>query len=152
MPPFNAPSWKSLVTLAASDAGFAAPAAETEIAAVERTLGLRLPPGLREFLQESDGVTADYGSGVVWPVADIQRRNQEFRGATSLRELYMPFDHLLFFGDDGGGNQFAFAIQADGHIHKSDVYQWEHETDARSWFAGNLESFLARRLKQSDVT
>jgi SMI1-KNR4 cell-wall len=129
-----------------------APAAESGIAAVEQTFGLRLPQGLRELLLESDGVTADYDSGVVWPVADIQYRNLEFRSTESVRELYMPFDHLLFFGDDGGGNQFAFAIHADGHIHKPDVYQWEHETDARSWFAGHLESFLARRLKKYDET
>jgi hypothetical protein len=148
MPPINAPSWRSLITLATSDARFAAPAAESGIAAVEQAFGIRLPQGLRELLRESDGVTADYGSDVVWPVADIQYRNQEFRSTESFRELYMPFDHLLFFGDDGGGNQFAFAIHADGQIHKPDVYQWEHETDARSWFAAHLESFFARRLNK----
>jgi hypothetical protein len=59
----------------------------------------------------------------------------------------MPFDHLLFFGDDGGGDQFALSIQADGVIHKYDIYRWEHETDARSWFASGLEQFLAKRLQ-----
>ncbi|HVR11303.1 MAG TPA: SMI1/KNR4 family protein, partial [Thermoanaerobaculia bacterium] len=118
------------------------------IAAVEQKLGVRLPQALRELLLESDGVTADNGSSVVWPLADIQRRNQEFRRTESFRDLYMPFDHLLFFGDDGGGDQFAFAIQADGRIHNPDVFRWEHETDARSWFASHLESFFSHRLNQ----
>jgi hypothetical protein len=59
----------------------------------------------------------------------------------------MSFDHLLFFGDDGGGNPFAFAILADGRIHKEDVFRWDHETDERAWFAGGLEGFIENRLK-----
>jgi hypothetical protein len=150
MPPFNAPSWKRLTKDYARDAEFGPPTSEGQIVAVEQALGIRLPTLLREFLLEADGVTADYGSGVVWSAADIQKRNQEFRSLPSFRDLYMPFDHLLFFGDDGGGDQFAFAIHADGQVHKHDVFRWEHETDARSWFAGRLERFLETRLKKED--
>ncbi len=150
MPPFNAPSWKQLTKGHARDAKFGRPASESQLAAVEQALGIRLPALLREFLLEADGVTADYGSGVIWSAADIQKRNQEFRTLASFRDLYMPFDHLLFFGEDGGGDQFAFAIHADGQVHKHDVFRWEHETDARSWFAGRLEQFLETRLKKED--
>ena len=61
----------------------------------------------------------------------------------------MPFDHLLFFGDDGCGDQFAFAIQADGLIHKGSIFRWEHESDARSWFAARMEQFFENRLKKA---
>jgi hypothetical protein len=150
MPPFNAPSWKQITKGYACDAKFGRSASESQLVVVEQALGVRLPDLLREFLLEADGVTADYGSGVIWSAADIQKRNLEFRSLASFRDLYMPFDHLLFFGGDGGGDQFAFAIHADGQIHKHDVYRWDHETDARLWFAGRLEQFLEKRLKKEE--
>jgi hypothetical protein len=148
MPTFNTPSWKDLVAAVATDAKFAAPANETALASAESALQLSLPLELRELLLECDGFTADYSSDVVWSISEILRRNQEFREMNAFRELYMPFDNLLFFGDDGGGDQFAFSIQADGEIHKPDIYLWEHETDARSWFAGHLKQYFERRLSQ----
>lgn len=148
MPPFNAPSWKLLTERYARDAEFHPPATESQLAAVEEALRIRLPDLLREFLLEADGATADYGSDVIWSTADIQKHNQEFRTFADFRERYMPFDHLLFFGDGGNGDQFAFAIHADGQIHNHDVFCWDHETDARSWFAGGLEQFLETRLKK----
>jgi hypothetical protein len=150
MPPFNAPSWKKLTKGYARDAKFGRPASEAQLAAVEQSLSIRLPDSLRDFLLEADGLTADYGSGVIWSAADIQKRNQEFRTLASFRDLYMPFDHLLFFGDHSGGDQFAFAIHADGQVHKHDVFRWDHETDSRSWFAGHLEQFLEKRLKKEE--
>jgi SMI1 / KNR4 family (SUKH-1) len=146
MSPVNAPSWKHLAKSYASDAKFARPKTETEIAALEQLFAIQLPDALREFLLETDGFTADYGSGVIWSVSHIEQQNREFRTADAFRELYMPFDHLLFFGDDCGGDHFAFAIHADGQIHKHDVFRWDHETDGRAWFAGGLEQFLETRL------
>lgn len=126
------------------------PATENRIAAAEQALGVRFPAPLRELLLETDGITDEYGSQVIWPVAEIERQNRHFRMNPGFRDLYMPFDNLLLFGADSGGDHFAFAIHADGRIHKRDVYRWEHETDARSWFAGRLERFLERVLKSED--
>ena len=56
----------------------------------------------------------------------------------------MPNDGAV---DDAGGDRFAFALHADGRVHKDDVYRWDHETDARPWFAGHLEQYLEKRLK-----
>jgi cell wall assembly regulator SMI1 len=148
MPPFNAPSWKQLAKGYASDAKFARPTTEARIAALEQSLSIRLPPALREFLLEADGFTADYGSRVIWSVSHMEQQNREFRTTVAFRELYMPFDHMLLFGDDCGGDHFAFAIHADGQIHKDDVFRWDHETDGRAWFAGDLEQFLETRLKK----
>src|SRR4051794_4416369 len=120
MPPFNAPSWKKLIKGYTRDAKFGRPSNETQLAAVEQVLSIRLPDQLRDFLLEADGLTADYGSGVIWSAADIQKRNQEFRTLPGFRDLYMPFDHLLFFGDHSGGDHFAFAIHADGEVHNHD--------------------------------
>jgi hypothetical protein len=45
---------------------------------------------------------------------------------------------LLFFGDHGGGDQFAFAGDR--------VVVWEHETDARREVADGLRDYLTRSL------
>jgi hypothetical protein len=144
----TAKPWKQVIVAVAATAEFAPPALETALVAAEHTLQVQLPPELRELLLECDGVTADYGSGVVWAVSEIQRRNLEFRENQSFRELYMPFEHLLFFGDDGGGDQFAFSIKADGKIHSPDIYRWEHETDSRSWFSSGFRQFFKNRLNR----
>ncbi|HZF01987.1 MAG TPA: SMI1/KNR4 family protein [Methylomirabilota bacterium] len=148
MPPFNASSWKQLVKSYASDAEFASPTTEAQIAALEQSLAVQLPSELREFLLEADGFSADYGSRVIWSVSHIEQENREFR--KSFRELYMPFDHLLLFGDHSGGDHYAFAICVDGQIRSPDIYCWDHETDGRAWFAGRLEQFLDTRLKKED--
>ena len=100
-------------------------------------------------MKEADGVKADHGADVIWPISKIESENLAFRSNPDFRELYMPFDHLLFFADDGGGDQFAFAIHADGQVHKSDVFRWEHESDGRVWFATGLSDYLAKRLSES---
>jgi len=145
MPPINAPSWKRLVKKVASEAEFASPAPESQLADVEQALGIQLPQDLRELLLECDGLTAHYGAGVVWPASEIQKQNQMFRTDEGFKELYMPFDHLLFFGADGGGDRFAFPIHADGQIHKRDIFRWKHESDERVWLANCLEVFFERK-------
>nr|WP_280703686.1 hypothetical protein [Kitasatospora sp. GP82] len=44
----------------------------------------------------------------VWAIEQIVEQNLYFRSDGSFARLYMPFDALLFFGDNGGGDQFAF--------------------------------------------
>lgn len=146
MPPHNAPSWKSLCSGLASDCAFRRPATEQQIVAVRTDLGIEVPASLDELLRETDGLVADYGSGVVWSASDIAARNRELRSGEGFRRLYMSFESLLFFGDDGGGDRYAFVIQADGQIHKRDIFRWDHESDSRSWFAGRLEQYLQKRL------
>ena len=134
-----------MVKKASSDAEFASPASESQLAAVEQSLAIQLPSDLRELLLEFDGVTAHYGSGLVWSASKILEQNQMFRTNEAFKELYMPFDHLLFFGADGGGDQFAFAIHADGQIHKRDIFRWKHESDERIWLANRLEVLFERK-------
>lgn len=58
----------------------------------------------------------------------------------------MPFDSLLFFGDAGNGDQFAYAV-CDGEIRRPDIFVWDHETDSRSRIARSLESYLERTIE-----
>jgi hypothetical protein len=53
----------------------------------------------------------------------------------------MPFDALLFFGDAGNGDQFAYGI-LDGEVRMPDIFAWDHENDSRYWVAPDLRQFI----------
>lgn len=139
-------SWMSLIAIAVADAQFQPPAQAGAFAEVEAGLGFSLPDELKGFLLETNGLIADFGADVVWSLSEILRRNVEMRGAEGFKRLYMPFDNLLFFGDDGDGDLFAFPVQADGCINQPDIFRWDHETDGRVWFAPGLRRFFDRRF------
>ncbi|MFZ4154862.1 SMI1/KNR4 family protein [Streptomyces pseudogriseolus] len=105
---------------------------------IESELGQSLPSDLRSFLLESDGLTDEYGTDVVWSSQRILDDNRNFRGDEQFRSLYMPFDSLMFFGDNGGGDQFAFVRVPE----RNEVFVWDHETDSRNLVSPNLESYL----------
>ncbi|MGA5313798.1 SMI1/KNR4 family protein [Streptomyces pseudogriseolus] len=109
---------------------------------IESELGQSLPSDLRSFLLESDGLTDEYGTDVVWSAQRILDDNRNFRGDEQFRSLYMPFDSLMFFGDNGGGDQFAFVRVPE----RNEVFVWDHETDSRNLVSPNLESYLRRAL------
>ncbi|QKG27284.1 cell wall assembly protein [Actinomadura verrucosospora] len=102
-----------------------------------------MPDELRELLRETSGVQDEYGSGLVWSVQEIIEQNTEFRQSADFAELYASFDQLMFIGDNGGGDQFAF-VQAPGE-RLGDVVVWDHETDERTWVARSLKDYLESR-------
>jgi hypothetical protein len=139
-------SWRELVQQLAPHAKFAPPATSDQVAATEQALGVTLPSDLRALLAESNGIVGRHGIGLIWPVEQIKAENLVFRSNTNFQELYMPFNHLLFFGDEGGGDRYALRILA-GNVEPDNVYQWIHENDSRQWFASNLRDYLGRALK-----
>ena len=134
--------WKELIGGLYDDAEFAPPASDEEIDQIERRLGQTVPDELRELLRRTDGVRADYGSGLVWSVREIVEENTRFRQDTDFAGLYMAFDQLMFVGDNGGGDQFAHVRVPTA---RRDVFVWNHETDERRWVAASLEDYLRRR-------
>ncbi|MBV7562190.1 SMI1/KNR4 family protein [Pseudomonas sp. sia0905] len=116
-------------------------ASEVDIQAAERALGVKFPSDLQNFLLVSDGLEGEYGLDLVWSLNRIVSDNLNFRGNNEFKELYMPFNCLLFFGDAGNGDQFAFPIQADV-IRRDDVFVWNHENDSRTWAAPSLPKYL----------
>lgn len=118
------------------------PAAPAALRGIETTLGRPLPPTLRSLLLETDGIEGPYGEDVVWPAERIWNDNLTFRTRLEFRSLYRPFDPLLFFGDNGGGDQFAFARAPGG----GGVHVWDHETDERRLVAAGLASYVRKAL------
>lgn len=123
------------------DFTFHSPATLDEIKKVESSLNVPLPEELKVLLQESDGVEGTYGLGLIWGVERIKQDNLNFRQFPVFKDLYMPFDHLLFFGDAGNGDQFAFSI-LNREIRKHDIFVWNHEDDSRQWVAPSLDVYL----------
>jgi hypothetical protein len=134
--------WREYVKTLDPAAQFHNPASADELARAEHDLSLHLPDDLVTLLTETNGVTGEYGLGVVWPLERIVTDNLRFR--TSFRDLYMPFDGLLFFADAGNGDQFAFAVKPEGP--RDEVFIWDHEDDSRRWYAASLSTYLKEWL------
>jgi hypothetical protein len=112
-----------------------------DLQAAEAELGIGLPGELRELLSETDGVVGEYGLNLVWPLRRLVSDNLAFRSNEDFRELYMPFDPLLFFGDAGNGDQFAYVVLA-GQVRSLDIFAWDHENDSRYWVVPTLRHFI----------
>ena len=132
--------WRELITAHTDDATFAEPSTGSEVTLAGESLGASFPDSLRAALRESNGIDGEFGLGLLWPVSRILADNQAFRTNADFRELYMPFDSLLFFADAGNGDQFAFVV-LNGEVRRDDIFVWNHEDDSRSWVAPRLETF-----------
>ncbi|MEU9031883.1 SMI1/KNR4 family protein [Streptomyces sp. NPDC048383] len=137
--------WRQVVQEVFPKAGFREPAQVPEIVEAEKRLGRALPAQLKQLLLESNGVIGRTHVDTVWTVDQIVEQNLLFWSDESFAQLYMPFDALLFFGDNGGGDQFAFVQKPE----RADVFVWEHESDSRRWVANNLRDYLGRSLRDS---
>ena len=135
--------WTELIGRLYDDAEFAAPASDDEIDQIERLLGQAVPDELREVLRQTNGARAEYGSGLVWSVQEIIDENTAFRHSADFAELYASFDQLMFMGDNGGGDQFAFVLPPAGR--SDEVVVWDHETDERLRVADSLKDYVERR-------
>ncbi|MER5181768.1 SMI1/KNR4 family protein [Streptomyces sp. NPDC002896] len=98
------------------------------------------------MLLEVGGVSGRNGLPVVWGAREILRENIDLRRSSDLRELYMPFDPILFFGGGPGGDLFGFIRepQRDG-----DVFVWDHESDGRWRVAFSLQEYLEYSLSEA---
>ena len=141
--------WIEKIRSLIDDAQFAGIAESPAISKCEDSLGVKLPDDLKQVLNESNGVQGHYGSEIIWNVEKIAQTNQDFRNSPDFVELYMPFDHLLFFGDAGNGDQFAYAIQ-NHKIQKDDVFMWNHEDDSRTWIAPNLGRYFEWLIEEDE--
>ncbi|EGR1584616.1 SMI1/KNR4 family protein [Vibrio parahaemolyticus] len=137
--------WKHLVSTLENNSRFESPARKLDIDNAEKLLNVSFPRQLQECLQEANGIYGEYDLGLVWPLDKIVHTNLQFRQSPNYKQLYMPFDSLLFFADAGNGDQFAFPIQAE-QIRRDDVFVWNHEDDSRFWVAPDLEKYIEWQL------
>ena len=79
--------WSDLIGGLYADAEFAPPVSDTEIDQIEGQLGQPVPNELRDLLRHTDGVQAEWGSGLVWPVQETIDQNIEFRRDAAFAEF-----------------------------------------------------------------
>jgi hypothetical protein len=132
--------WRNIVERSYPNHEFRPAAPESALTDAERRLGTTLPPDLRGLLAESDGVFGEYGLGLVWPVTRIVEDNLNFRSNAVFRQSYKRFDELLFFGDAGNGDQFAFRHASGPWL--EGIFAWDHEDDRRIRVAPDLSHYL----------
>ncbi|WP_060179374.1 SMI1/KNR4 family protein [Streptomyces sp. IMTB 1903] len=135
--------WREQILQAMAGAELGAPAEEAALAGVESALGQPVPAQLASLLRECNGVRGRYGLDVVWSAERIAKSNADFRSAQDFADLYMPFEPLMFFGDNGGGDQFAFVRTPQ----RDEVFVWDHETDSRYLVSYGLDEYIEQALR-----
>ena len=105
-------------------------ASDAGLLQLEADLNLNLPKELVDLLKETNGVSDKYGIELIWSTDKIFRQNTYFRTNDDFKKLYMSFENLLFFSDEGNGDLYAFVV-LNNSINRDDVFVWEHETDSR---------------------
>ena len=124
----------------------AEPADAATIDACEDKLGLDLPDDLRSLLLETDGLADDAGGEPVWPVERIVEENLELgRDGDTPALPEGAEDGLLFFGDTGGDDLFAYRL-GEG---RPDVYLWVAGGNESRWVASDLRSMLDAWFRES---
>ncbi|MFD7296592.1 SMI1/KNR4 family protein [Streptomyces sp. NPDC059897] len=135
--------WRELIGSRGVAVAFSRPAPSAEVVRVESSLSQALPPELRTLLLEANGLQDQYGTDVIWSAAQVLEENLVARSDEAFAQLYAPFDPFVFFGDNGGGDRFAFLAEAP----QDGVWVWDHETDERTRVAGSLQEYLRRSLE-----
>lgn len=133
--------WKDYIGTISKEYAFKSPASIAEISHITDVLHVELPRKLLELYRETNGVFDQFGCPLIWSTTQIVKDNSFFRNFTDYQDLYMPFDHLLFFSDNGCGDLFGYRI-LNGCIETEDIYVWNHEDDSRTWVASSLETFI----------
>jgi len=113
---------------------FSDPASAEEIRSVKEELGVYLPDDLYKFYLESNGDDC-----AIFSISRLIGENRDLRALA--KEMYMPLDCLLFFGDNGCGDYFGYPI-IGGETEDSPIYMWVHDTDERILVANSLEEFI----------
>ena len=133
--------WRSHISECFPDAKFVDPAPWEAVRNIETKLSITLPDDLKELYAETNGFLGYIGSSIVWTADEVLSRNLEMRSGYA--DLYMPFDCLLLFGEDGGGDFFGFRILSTG-VEEWQTFRWVHETDSRIWYSGGLRDYIQR--------
>jgi hypothetical protein len=127
------------------EAHFAHPATSREIDELAASLGHGIPDDLRALLLESNGIESPY-STLIYSTSQMAEVNNRFRTDPAMF-FRMPFDHALFFGSVGNGDEFMFPVNRDRTLNDA-VFIWSHETDSREEYAIGLAHYIAKYAVQ----
>ncbi|WP_242251931.1 SMI1/KNR4 family protein [Bacillus cereus group sp. BfR-BA-01379] len=132
--------WKNSIHSISPNLSLKKTAMTDELTDIQNCLHVELPNELYQLLQETNGVEGEYGD-FIWSTSKIKTENMNMRNIVDFKDLYMPFDCLLFIADGGNGDLFGYSI-LNGIVQRDDIYVWNHENDSRTWVAPSLETFM----------
>ena len=132
--------WKNIIHSISSNLSLKNPATNDELTDIQQCIHVELPNDLYQLLKETNGIEGEYGD-FIWSALKIKTENMNMRNIADFKDLYMPFDCLLFFADGGDGDLFGYSI-LNGIVQRDDIYVWNHENDSRTWVAPSLEIFM----------
>lgn len=132
--------WKNTIHSISPNLSLKKTATKDELTDIQKCLHVELPNDLYQLLLETNGVEGEYGD-FIWNASKIKTENMNMRNIVDFKDLYMPFDCLLFFADGGNGDLFGYSI-LNGIVQREDIYVWNHENDSRTWVAPSLETFM----------
>ncbi|MEC1263015.1 SMI1/KNR4 family protein [Bacillus swezeyi] len=133
--------WRHLIRRLSEEYTFNKPSQTARLEEIKRKLNIQLPNELESLLKETDGINDEFDCPLIWSADRIIEENEELRNGEVFKDIYMPFDCLLFIADAGNGDLFAYSI-LNGSIQKDDIYVWNHEDDSRTWVAPSLKQFI----------
>lgn len=118
---------------------------ESDLQAVQVALGLIFPDELLHFYRQTNGL-GEWLDGMeigelIWNLERLSEENQHYRTAPLFKDIYLPFDSLLFFGASGMGDLFGYLVE-NKKVKDDGIWVWNHEDDSREPVAPNLESFV----------
>jgi hypothetical protein len=129
------------------------PASEKLLQDIKIAFGLKeLPKELETLYQQTNGIgylmdIPEHGKRLtgycIWKAEEVLETNKKFRNYPTFKEIYMPFDQLLFISDAGNGDLFGFEV-INGVSERQDIFMWDHEDDSRNWVAPNLTTFITQ--------
>ncbi|MEC1441742.1 SMI1/KNR4 family protein [Bacillus sonorensis] len=133
--------WSHMLRRLAGEYTFNKPAEPSKLEEIKRKFNIQLPIELENLLKETDGINDEFGCHLIWSTDRIIEENEDLRNGEVFKDIYMPFDCLLFIADAGNGDLFAYSI-LNSSIQKDDIYVWNHEDDSRTWVAPSLTQFI----------
>ncbi|MFT0804156.1 SMI1/KNR4 family protein [Bacillus swezeyi] len=133
--------WRHLIRRLSEEYTFNKPSQTARLNEIKRKFNIRLPNELESLLKETDGINDEFDCPLIWSADRITAENEELRNGEVFKDIYLPFDYLLFIADAGNGDLFAYSI-LNGSIQKDDIYVWNHEDDSRTWVAPSLKQFI----------
>ena len=144
--------WRNTINKLQSGCLYRPPAQHSAIERVEQSLALQLPPDLNEFLRHSDGLIDAEGHKIIWSIEELLEENQAMRSMYQYQQVFMPFDHLLFFSGNTFSRfnphlvefGFAYGMTRLGDAYPA-IFSWEQD-DSRIRVATDLKDFLQSAL------
>jgi SMI1-KNR4 cell-wall len=120
---------------------FNQPALIGQIEEAEIFFGHELPKDLKELYSQTNGIKEVGWGELVFSVENLISFNKNYRTNPDFSDIFMPFDNLLFFGNIGNGDYFAYPITKDKTC-RDEIFVWNHETDERIYVITGLEKLL----------